>query len=167
MHRIPQIRYQCGGIKPLYIILFLLSPRQLGFTDKHSANREVQVGGKSKLVYSMDIVDNAMKQKPYDSNMEPLQVLFSLGSQVGAMVKDSSVVLHIGMGKASACRMMLEVVCKMNMDIQAVKGLDGILKALLRIKCTYDPADTEEQQLNRACAGTCIYTQRSRPDPKS
>ena len=38
-------------------------------------------------------------------------------------------VLHIGMGKASACRMILEVVCEMNMDIQALKGIDGILKS--------------------------------------
>ncbi len=40
-----------------------------------------------------------------------------------------SMVLLIGMGKASACRMILNVVCNMNVDIKALKGIDGILNS--------------------------------------
>ena len=50
------------------------------------------------------------------------------------------------------------------MDIQAINGVDGILKALFRMKCTCDPTYTEEEQLNRAFAGKIIATQRSRSD---
>ena len=50
------------------------------------------------------------------------------------MVEDWPMVLHIGMGKASECRMILEVACELNMAIQALNGIDGILKALFRMK---------------------------------
>jgi hypothetical protein len=80
------------------------------------------------------------------------------------MAEDWYMVWHIGMGKASACRMILEVVCEMNVVMQVLKGIVGILKALFRLKCTYDPADIEEEQLNRAFAGPFIVTQRSRPN---
>ena len=68
-------------------------------------------------------------------------------------------VLHIGMGKANDCRMILEAVCEMNMDIQALTGIAGFLEALLRMKFTYDPADTDEEQPNRAFARKSIVTQ--------
>ena len=67
-------------------------------------------------------------------------------------------VLHIGVGKASACRMRLEAVCEMSMGSQALKGIAGILKALFRMKCTYDPTYTEEEELNCAFTGKCIVT---------
>ena len=53
----------------------------------------------------------------------------------------------------------------MNLDTQALEGIVGILKALFLMMCTCDPADTEEEQLDRASAGACIVTQCSRPDP--
>ena len=74
-------------------------------------------------------------------------------------------VLHIGMGKASACRMILEAVCELNLDMESIKVIGPILKALLRMKATYDPADTEEEQLERALAGKNAVTERPRPDP--
>ena len=137
---------------------FRVAPWQLGFTEKHS------VKGKSKLVYIMDTVDNFLK-KPYDSKTEPLQVLFGPRSQVGATVEDWSMILHIGMGKASAARMILEAVSEMNLDMETLRSIANILKALFRMKCTYDPADTEEEQIDRAFAGKCIVTERPRPDP--
>ena len=48
------------------------------------------------------------------------------------MVEDWSMVLHIGTGNASACRIILEAVCEMNIDMQALKGMAGIIKALFR-----------------------------------
>ena len=44
------------------------------------------------------------------------------------MVEDWRMALHIGMGKASACRMILEVVCEMSMCIQAPNGIVGMLR---------------------------------------
>ena len=44
------------------------------------------------------------------------------------------------------------------------KGIAGVLKALFRMRCTYDPAGVEEEHINRAFAGKFIVTQRSRPD---
>ena len=137
---------------------FCVSPWQLGFTTQHS------VKGKSKLVYIMDTVDGFLK-KPYDSKTEPLQVLFGPRSTVGTAVEDWSMVLSIGMGKASACRMILEAVCELNMDTESIKEIGSLLKALFRMRCTYDPADTEEEQIDRAFAARCRLTERPRPDP--
>ena len=137
---------------------FCVSPWQLGFTTQHS------VKGKSKLVYIMDTVDGFLK-KPYDSKTEPLQVLFGPRSTVGTAVEDWSMVLSIGMGKASACRMILEAVCELNMDTESIKEIGSLLKALFRMRCTYDPADTEEEQIDRAFAAKCRLTERPRPDP--
>ena len=61
--------------------------------------------------------------------MQPLQVIIGPRSQIGAMVEDWSMVLHMGVGKASACHMILEAVCEMNVGIQALQGIACILKA--------------------------------------
>ena len=137
---------------------FMAAPWQFGFTEDHS------VKGKSKLVDIMDTVDNFLK-KPYNSKNDPLQVLFGPGSQVGAPVQDWSMVLSIGMGKSSAARMILEAVSMMNLDHEALKTIAPKIKALLRMRCTYEPAATEEEQLEKALAGKNRVTQRPRPCP--
>ena len=137
---------------------FMAAPWQFGFTEDHS------VKGKSKLVDIMDTVDNFLK-KPYNSKTEPLQVLFAPGSQVGAPVPDWSMVLSIGMGKSSAARMILEAVSVMNLDHEALKTIAAKIKALLRMRCTYEPAANEEEQLEKALAGKNRVTQRPRPCP--
>ena len=82
---------------------FMAAPWQFAFAEDHN------VKCKFKLVDIMDTVDSFLK-KPYNSKNEPLQVLFSPGSQVGARVPDWSMVLVIGMGRSSAARMILEAV---------------------------------------------------------
>ena len=59
-----------------------------------------------------------------------MQVLFGPGSQVGMMVKDWPMVSHIGMGKASDCRTILQVVREISVDIRALKGIGCVLKKL-------------------------------------
>ena len=139
---------------------FMVAPWQLGFTEDHS------VKGKSKLVDIMDTVDNFLK-KPYNSKNDPLQVLFAPRSTVGSLVVDWSMVLSIGMGKASSARMILEAVSVMNLDRDALTHIFPKLRALLRMRCTYDPAATEEEQLEKALAGKNRVTMRPRPDPLS
>ena len=139
---------------------FLVAPWQLGFTEAHS------VKGKSKLVNTLDSVDGFLK-KPYNSKNSPLQVLFGSRSQVGAPVPDWSMVLSIGMGKSSAARMILEAVSEMNLDIADIRSIAPKLKALLRMRCTYDPAQTEEEQLEKAFADKTRETERPRPCPLS
>ena len=122
---------------------FWAAPWQLGLTEAHT------VKGKSKLVNILDTVGEFLK-KPYNSKNEPLQVLFGPGSRVDGPVLDWSMVLSIGMGKSSACRMILEAVAVMNLDPMDIRSIASKLKALLRMRCTYDPAPTEEEQLEKA-----------------
>ena len=103
---------------------FWAAPWQLGFTEAHS------VKGKSKLVNILDVVSEFLK-KPYNSKNEPLQTLFDPRSQVGGTVEDWSMVLSIGMGKASACRMILEAVSAMNLNPEDLRSIAPKLKALL------------------------------------
>jgi hypothetical protein len=137
---------------------FTLAPWQLGFTAKHS------IKGKSKLCNTLDTVKEFLK-RPYASKTEPLQVVFGLGSQVGGQIEDWSVRLSIGMSKASACRMILEAVSALNLQGQDLVAVAGQIKALLRMRCTYDPAPTEEEQFQRAMGGKNMVTERPRPDP--
>ena len=137
---------------------FWAAPWQLGLTEAHS------VKGKSKLVNILDVVSEFLK-KPYNSKNEPLQTLFGPRSPVGATVEDWSMVLSIGMGKASACRMILEAVSAMNLDPEDLRAMAPKLKALLRMRCTYDPAPTEEAQLEKAFADKNKATERPRPCP--
>lgn len=137
---------------------FYAAPWQLGFTEAHS------VKGKSKLIHILDIVDGFLK-KPYNSKTEPLQVIFGPGSQVGSEVPDWSMVLSVGMGKASACRMILEAVAELNLEPAHLALIAPTVKALLRMRCTYDPAPTEEEQLTRAMSVKNQVTERPRPDP--
>ena len=146
------------GADPDDVPSFLVAPWQLGLTEAHS------VKGKSKLVNIMDTVDGFLK-KPYASVNDPLQVLFAPGSQVGAVVLDWSMVMSIGMGKGSASRMILEAVSVMNLSFQDIETLAPKLRALLRMRCTYDPAPTEEAQLDKAFADKNRVVMRPRPDP--
>jgi len=139
---------------------FFVAPWQLGFTEEHS------VKGKAKLVNILDTVDGFLK-KPYNSKNEPLQVLFAPRSQVGATVPDWSMVLSIGMGKSSAARMILEAVSQMNLDQEDLKTIAPKLKALLRMRCTYEPAPTEEEQMIQAFGEKNRVVQRARPCPIS
>ena len=137
---------------------FTVAPWQIGCSAGHS------IKGKSKLVNTLDIVDQFL-QKAYNSKNEPLQVLFAPGARVGEGVDDWSLVLSIGMGKASAARMILEAVCQMNLEGEALQEIAPQVKALLRMRCTYDPAPTEEEQINRSLSGKIVVTERPRPDP--
>ena len=137
---------------------FWAAPWQLGFTEAHS------VKGKSKLVNILDVVSEFLK-KAYNSKNEPLQTLFGPRSQVGGTVEDWSMVLSIGMGKASACRMILEAVSAMNLNPEDLRSIAPKLKALLRMRCTYDPAPTEEEQLEKAIADKNKATERPRTCP--
>ena len=137
---------------------FWVSPWQLGFTSEHS------VKGPSKLVHIIDIVDGFLR-RPYNSKTEPLQVIFGPRSKVQGLVDDWSMVLVVGMGKASACRMILESIATMNCTADELTVLAPTIKSLLRMRCTYDPAETEELQLQRAMALKNQATERPRPDP--
>ena len=139
---------------------FWAAPWQLGFTDAHS------VKGKSKLVNVLDTVGNFLK-KPYNSKNEPLQMIFCPGSTVGGPVADFSMIHSIGMGKSSAARMILLAVSEMALSPADIKVLGPKLKALLRMRCTYDPAATEEEQLEKALEGKNKATERPRPCPLS
>ena len=72
--------------------------------------------------------------------------------------------LVIGMGKSSACRMVWEAVSNLELSESEVQDLTPQLKALLRMRCTYDPAEIEEAQLQRSFASKNAATERPRPD---
>jgi len=118
----------------------------------------------SKLVHILDIIDGFLA-RPYASKVDPLQVIFGPGSKVGDAVPDWSMVMSVGMGKASACRMILEAVSEMNPSVHELLLLAPNLKALLRMRCTYDPAPTEEEQMKKAMSIKNQVTERPRPDP--
>ena len=61
--------------------------------------------------------------------MGPLHAIVGQGSQVGAMAEDWPIALNIGMGKAGACRMILEGVREMNMGTRAFQGIVVISKS--------------------------------------
>ena len=137
---------------------FLVAPWQLGFTSAHS------VKGGSKLVHIMDIIDGFLA-KPYNSKNEPLQVLLGPRSKVGDPIEDWSMVLSVGMGKSSAARMILEAACETNLTVEEIHAVGPYIKSLLRMRCTYEPAASEEEQLQIAMARKNQITERPRPDP--
>jgi hypothetical protein len=126
---------------------FWAAPWQVGYTDGHS------VKGMSKLVHILDIIDGFFS-KPYASKSDPLQVIFGPGSKVADAVPDWSMVISVGMGKASACRMILEAVSEMNLSVHELLLLAANLKALLCMRCTYDPVPNEEEQMKKAMSIT-------------
>ena len=136
---------------------FWVTPWLLGLTSDHS------VKGQSKLVHIMDIVDGFLR-RPYNSKTEPLQVIFGPRSKVQEPVEDWSMVLVVGMGKASACRMILEGIASLNLAADELAVLAPTIKSLLRMRCTYDPAQTEELQFQRAMCVKNQATERPRPD---
>ena len=70
-------------------------------------------------------------------------MVFALGSTVGSPIEDSSMRVCIGMSKASAARMILEAVSALDLPRQELQAIAPVLKALLRMRCTHDPAPTE------------------------
>ena len=61
--------------------------------------------------------------------------------------------------------MILEAVTALSFSQEQLQAVAPILKALFRMRCTYDPAPTEEEQFKRAMATKSQVTERPRPDP--
>ena len=114
-------------------------------------------------MHILDIVEGFLR-RPYNSKVEPLQVLFAPGSKVEDRVDDWSMVLSVGVGKASACRMILDAIAELNIAVTELSANAPFVKALLRMRCTYDPALTEEEQLQQSMSKKTQVTERPRPD---
>ena len=65
---------------------------------------------------------------------------------MGDPVGDWSMVHAIGMEKSSACRIILECTLQLGLDDPELLAFSEELKALLRMKATYEPSAPEEQQ---------------------
>ena len=61
--------------------------------------------------------------------------------------------------------MILEAACEINLTVEEVNAIGPYIKTLLRLRCTYEPAATEEEQLQLAMARKNQITERPRPDP--
>merc|ERR1712026_559306 len=61
--------------------------------------------------------------------------------------------------------MILEAVSELNLDHADLLTIAPNIKALLRMRCTYEPAATEEEQLEKALAGKNRVSMRPRPCP--
>ena len=114
------------------------------------------------MVYILDIVHNFLV-RPYRSVKEPLDLLFA--ATAGQNVDDWSLVHSVGMGKSSACRIILEVVVRLQLTNEEVISIKDELQALLRMKAVYDPADSPEEQLQRSFGNKARVVERPRPDP--
>ena len=137
---------------------FMVAPWQLGVTPNHS------VKGKSKSVHILDTVQHFLKSA-YNSKKEPLELLFAPGAREGEVIGSWSMVHSVGMGKSSACRMILEAACSLNLTDEELQSTANIFKALLRMRCIYDPAENEELQLLKSMAAKTVLAERPRPDP--
>lgn len=137
---------------------FLVAPWQLGVTAAHS------IKGKSKSIHILDTVHNFLARS-YNSKKEPLELLFAPGANEGEVIGPWSMVHSIGMGKSSACRMILEAAFNLNLNDDEIRAIAPQLKALLRMRAIYDPAETEEQQFFKSMTGKAILSERPRPDP--
>ena len=137
---------------------FVVAPWQLGLDARSS------VKGPSKLCYIINICTSFLSQ-PYNSLREPLDLLFSRGAVPGQPVEAWSMIHCIGMGKSSACRMVLEMVIDLRLSDAELVVIGPQVKALLRMHAVYEPAATDEEQLVRAMSTKVQLTTRPRPDP--
>ena len=71
----------------------------------------------------------------------------------------------IGEGKSGAARLILEAAVELNFSDEEVACISLQLRALLRMRAVYDPADTEEEQLKRSMRGKQALVDRAPPDP--
>ena len=71
----------------------------------------------------------------------------------------------IGEGKSGAARLILEAAVELDLRDEEVACISLQLRALLRMRAVYDPADTEEEQLQRSMRGKQSLVDRAPPDP--
>lgn len=145
--------FQTGQIQS-----FVVAPWQLGLAPEDS------VKGASKIVYILDTVSNFLAS-PYRSEREPLDLLFGKGARPGDPIGPWSLVHSIGMGKSSACRIILECTLRLQLSDAELVAISDCLQALLRMNATYEPAATEEQQFMQSLGLKTQMAERSRPDP--
>lgn len=137
---------------------FIVAPWQLGLAPEDS------VKGPSKIVYILDTVANFLAN-PYRSEREPLDLLFAKGARPGDPIGLWSLVHAIGMGKSSACRIILECTVRLQLTDAELLAISDCLQALMRMNATYEPAATEEQQFMQSLGLKTQMAERSRPDP--
>lgn len=135
-----------------------IAPWQLGLDPLSS------VKGESKMVNVFETIKGFLNRR-YDSKAEPLQVLFDQNAVPGSQVQDWSMRHHIGMGKSSAARLILDAIFELRLSMSDLEPLFPQVKALLRMRATYDPYPTEEEQFKAAMMRKCALSERPRPDP--
>ena len=144
-----QLPFNAGQIQT-----FVVAPLQLGPVAADS------VKGPSMIVY---ILDTGPAHIVLKGNC--LTCCFVQEPGVGDPVGDWSMVHAIGMEKSSACRIILECTLQLGLDDPELLAFSEELKALLRMKATYEPSAPEEQQFMWSLGFKSQMSERSRPDP--
>ena len=137
---------------------FVVAPWQLGLSSDDS------IKGPSKMVYILDTVSSFLS-RPYMSEKEPLDLLFSKQSRPQEAVGSWSLVHAVGMGKSSAARIILECAVRLQLSDAELQQVAPCLQSLLRMHATYDPSGDEEQQFLDSLASKVQMAERARPDP--
>ena len=137
---------------------FVVAPWQLGLSSDDS------IKGPSKMVYIMDTVSSFLS-RPYMSEKEPLDLLFSKNSRPQEAVGSWSLVHAVGMGKSSAARIILECAVRLHLSDAELQQVAPCLQSLLWMHATYDPSGDEEQQFLDSLASKVQMAERARPDP--
>ena len=137
---------------------FVVAPWQLGLSSDDS------IKGPSKMVYILDTVSSFLS-RPYMSEKEPLDLLFSKQSRPQEAVGPWSLVHAVGMGKSSAARIILESAVRLQLSDAELQQVAPCLQSLLRMHATYDPSGDEEQQFLDSLASKVQMAEHARPDP--
>lgn len=109
---------------------FVVAPWQLGLSSDDS------IKGPSKMVYIMDTVSSFLS-RPYMSEKEPLDLLFSKQSRPQEAVGSWSLVHAVGMGKSSAARIILECAVQLQLSDAELQQVAPCLQSLLRMHATF------------------------------
>ena len=136
----------------------IVTPWQLGLAPEDS------IKGPSKIVYILDTVQNFLT-RPYSSEKEPLDLLFAFDQKPGETIRPWSLVHSVGTGKSCAARIILECLFRLQLPDAELMAISSNVQALLCIHATYDPAVSEEEQLQRTFRAKAQMAERFRPDP--
>ena len=116
--------------------------------------------GRSNMVNILEIAFSIL-ENTFNSVQNPLDVLFPVPG--GSRIEDFSVKFSIGFGRSLAIKMILLAI--MDFQNDELLALFPVLCTLFTVKCTYNPAPTEDLQRHRSLAAKFQVSESVRPDP--
>ena len=133
-------------------------PWQFGYKESQALR------GKPKMVHILSVCNSILDQGCFKSQSNPLSPLFPVGHIPGSPITPFSMMHSVGMTKSLSLKCLLEAVSCCGFNDAEFRSILSMLKSCVCIKFIYEPAESEDEQMELSLVKKFQISESTRPD---